>query len=73
MLLADSEDLNGSFALADPPDTVTVSADFTAGRTYIAVIVAESESGSLNGGCNAGTVGIILFAGLLFVSRKTKR
>ncbi|MBQ7267796.1 MAG: leucine-rich repeat domain-containing protein, partial [Synergistaceae bacterium] len=73
LLLADSEDLDGSFALAAPPDTVTVSADFTAGRTYIAVIVAESESGSLNGGCNAGTVGIILFAGLLFVSRKTKR
>ncbi|MBQ9389693.1 MAG: leucine-rich repeat domain-containing protein, partial [Synergistaceae bacterium] len=58
LLLSDSEDINGSFALTESPDTVTVSADFTAGRTYTPVIAAVPESSQ--GGCNSGNIGAVI-------------
>ena len=70
LLLSDSEDLNASFALTDEADTVRLSADFTAGRTYAPVIVATSEGESQSGGCNAGIAGIILLAGIIIVLSK---
>lgn len=68
LLLADSEDIHGSFTLTDSPDTVIVSADFTAGRTYTPVIVATSEHQS--GGCNTVTMKIVLLAGVMVLLAK---
>lgn len=73
VLLADSEDIHGSFTLTDSPDTVIVSADFTAGRTYAPVIVAMSEGESQSGGCNTENIGIILLAGLIVVVLAKRR
>lgn len=70
LLLSDSEDIHGSFTLTESPDTVIVSADFTAGRTYAPVIVAMSEGENQGGGCNAGNIGIILLAGFIVALTK---
>ncbi|MBR1439010.1 MAG: hypothetical protein IJ587_10795, partial [Synergistaceae bacterium] len=70
LLLSDSEDLNASFTLTDGADTVSLSADFTAGRTYSPVIAAETRS---QGGCDSGVGAVILLFGIAgsFVKRKT--
>ena len=71
VLLSDSEDIHGSFTLIDSHDTVIVSADFMAGRTYAPVIAAKSNPNT-QGGCNAGTAGMLLLAGtvVIFVGRR---
>lgn len=65
LLISDSEDLNASFALTDEADTVRLSADFTAGRTYAPVIVANTEQQEQSGGCNSGILGMVLLVVLL--------
>lgn len=62
-LLDASKDIHGTFTQNSSPMSITVSADFTAGRTYTPVIMAKFEGESQSGGCNAGaikTIGIIL-------------
>lgn len=70
VILSDSEDIHGTFARTDSAMSVKVSADFTAGRTYSPVIVATYEGEGQSGGCNAGTAGIILLAGIILVLDK---
>lgn len=70
LLLSDSEDLNASFATTDEADTVRVSADFTAGRLYTPVIVAETEPQEQSGGCNSGVLGMVLLIAVLLKKNK---
>lgn len=70
LLLSDSEDLNASFALNDEADTVSLSADFTAGRTYAPVIVAETEPQEQSGGCNSSVLGMVLLIVVLLRKRR---
>lgn len=70
ILLADSDDLNGSFAFTESPNVVRVSADFTAGRFYAPVIVAETEQQEQSGGCNSGVLGMVLLITVLLRKRR---
>lgn len=67
VLLADSQDIHGSFTFTDSPDIVRVSADFTAGRLYSPVIAAKSDSHS-QGGCNAANTGAVILFALVILS-----
>ena len=72
ILLDASENLNGSFMLNDEHDTVIVSADFTAGRTYAPIIVAKTEQLEQSGGCNSGTFGMILLMASAVLLKKRR-